>query len=313
MVEIRNEFSWSISRDEVFQTCPRQYYFNYYGYWGGWGKDAPERTRQIYILRNLKNRYMWAGEKIHECIKRTLRNLQRGISILDVDSIVSITLNQMREEFRSSREKRYHAYPKTCALFEHEYNVELDDAEWKRVADDVEQCLKNLYSSDLFGHLKELPQQMWMEIEDFSSFYLEGTKIWAVLDCSYRTEKGATIIDWKTGRGPDREISLQLACYAMYAAERWRLKPESIKLVEYNLLYNQTTEFFMSAREIENAKAYIRGSIADMQSLLVDIENNISKKERFFKKIKDQRIQERCNFKRVCDPRVSTSNRPAKN
>jgi hypothetical protein len=31
MTEIRNEFSWSKSRDEIFQTCPRQYYFNYYG------------------------------------------------------------------------------------------------------------------------------------------------------------------------------------------------------------------------------------------------------------------------------------------
>ena len=116
MKEIRNEFSWSKSRDEVFQTCPRQYWFNYYGYWGGWEKDAPERTRQIYILRNLKNRHMWAGEKVHDCIKHTLRNLQRDISILDVDEIVSITLNQMREEFRSSREKRYRVHPKTCAL-----------------------------------------------------------------------------------------------------------------------------------------------------------------------------------------------------
>jgi len=40
MSEIRNEFSWSKSRDEIFQTCPRQYYFNYYGYWGSWEKGA---------------------------------------------------------------------------------------------------------------------------------------------------------------------------------------------------------------------------------------------------------------------------------
>ena len=32
MTEIRNEFSWSKSRHENFQTCPRQYYLNYYGY-----------------------------------------------------------------------------------------------------------------------------------------------------------------------------------------------------------------------------------------------------------------------------------------
>ena len=32
MTEIRNEFSWSKSRHENFQTCPSQYYLNYYGY-----------------------------------------------------------------------------------------------------------------------------------------------------------------------------------------------------------------------------------------------------------------------------------------
>jgi hypothetical protein len=47
---------------------------------------------------------MWAGAKVHDCIKHTLTNLQRGISVLDVDQIVSITLNKMRDEFRSSRE-----------------------------------------------------------------------------------------------------------------------------------------------------------------------------------------------------------------
>ena len=84
MSDFKNEFTWSISRNRVFQACPRQYYFNYYGYWGGWEMDAPARTRQIYILKNLKNRYMWAGEKVHSCIKHTLINLQRGISVLDV-------------------------------------------------------------------------------------------------------------------------------------------------------------------------------------------------------------------------------------
>jgi len=66
-------------------------------YWGGWLKDAPKRIRQIYLLKNLKNRFMWAGEKVHDCIKHTLKNLRRGISVLSPDNIVSITLDQMRE------------------------------------------------------------------------------------------------------------------------------------------------------------------------------------------------------------------------
>ena len=301
MSAFKNEFSWSISRDRVFQICPRQYYFNYYGYWGGWEMDAPERTRQIYILKNLKNRYMWAGEKVHDCIKHTLTNLRRSISVLDAEQIISITLNQMREEFRSSREKRYLTHPKTCALFEHEYDVDILDADWKKVADNAVQCLRNFYASETFIILKELSPQMWLEVEDFSSFYLDQTKVWAVLDCSFRTEDGGiTIIDWKTGRSMSDDVSMQLSCYAMYAMEKWGVDPEKVKLIEYNLLANQGVEFNVGVSEIENTKAYIAGSIADMQSLLVDADNNVPKEEGSFQKVEDEKVRAGCNFRKVC-------------
>jgi hypothetical protein len=90
---------------------------------------------------------MWAGAKVHDCIKHSLTNLRRGISVLDVDQIIDITLNQMREEFRSSREKRYHIKPKSCVLFEHEYEVPISGDDWKKTADNMEQCLRNFYSS----------------------------------------------------------------------------------------------------------------------------------------------------------------------
>src|SRR4030066_21872 len=98
MTEIRNEFSWSKSRDEVFMTCPRQYYFNYYGYWGGWKTTAPQRTWQIYLLQ-------------------------------------------------------------------HEYEAGIEDSEWKRVAENVTQCLRNFYGSGLFSELRDLPPENWLEIE----------------------------------------------------------------------------------------------------------------------------------------------------
>jgi hypothetical protein len=244
---------------------------------------------------------MWAGERIHECIKHTLKNLQRGISVLPVDDIVAITLDQMRDEFRSSKEKRYLVRPKTCALFEHEYEVDLSDDKWKKVAEDVERCLRNFYGSEIFAMFKELPQENWLEIEDFSFFYLDGIKIWAVIDCSFRSEDEITIIDWKTGRSTTEDVSLQLSCYAMYGKEKWGVKPEKIKLVEYNLLSDQRAEFSVTAGEIADTRSYIGGSIADMKSLLTDVENNIPKKERFFKKVEDDRLQERCNFRKVCD------------
>jgi hypothetical protein len=224
---------------------------------------------------------MWAGAKVHDCIERTLTNLRRGIAVLDVDRIVEITLNKMREEFRSSREKRYLSHPKTCALFEHEYEVPISDADWKKTADNMEQCLRNFYSSETFDMLKDLPQQMWLEVEDFSSFNLDSTKIWAILDCSFRTDDGGgTIIDWKTGRKMSDDVSMQLSCYAMYAMEKWGIGPEKVKLIEYNLLANKDMEFSVSGADIESTKTYISGSIADMQSMLIDVDDNVPKEER---------------------------------
>ena len=94
--------------------------------------------------------------------------------------------------------------------------------------------------------------------------------------------------------------SLQLSCYAMYGMEKWGIKPEKLKLAEYNLLSDQSAEFFVTEREIADIKIYIKVSIADMESLLVDVENNVSKEEKFFLKIEDDRIRERCNFRKVC-------------
>lgn len=58
--------------------------------------------------------------------------------------------------------------------------------------------------------------------------------------------------------------------------------------------------FFVTEGEIDTTKTYIRGSVADMQSLLVDVENNVPKEEEFFKKTEDERIRSRCNFRKVC-------------
>jgi hypothetical protein len=45
----------------------------------------------------------------------------------------------------------------------------------------------------------------------------------------------------------------------------------------------------------------VAGSVADMQSLLIDVGNNVPKKEEAFLKVEDEKIRAGCNFKKVCD------------
>jgi CRISPR/Cas system-associated exonuclease Cas4 (RecB family) len=306
MTELKNEFSWSKTRDEVFKTCPRQYWFAYYGYWNGWLGKVQERTRQIYILKNLKNRQMWAGEKVHECIQRSLNNIRRGIKVLSVDEIVSITLDQMRSEFRSSRAKNYLKNPKSCALFEHEYGIEMTDDQWKEVAGNVETCLRTFYASDIYVGLKSHPRSDWLEVEEFSSFLLDNIKINLAIDCAIKEGDDIIIYDWKTGKSMPEDLSIQLCCYALYTIEKWHISPQSLRIIEYNLSFNKATEFSVTHGEAENIKGYIRGSIKDMQSLLTDVSNNIPFEEEKFTKVEDDRVSLRCNFRGVCKPSLET-------
>jgi CRISPR/Cas system-associated exonuclease Cas4 (RecB family) len=302
MVERKNEFSWSKTRDEVFRTCPRQYWFAYYGYWNGWLEDAPERVRRIYVLKQLKNRHAWAGEKVHECIQRSLNNVRRGIRVLPVEEVISITLDQMRSEFRSSRSRHYVRNPKTCALFEHEYDSDVTDGEWREAAAHVEACLRTFYTSDIYHGLKSLDKTEWLEVEEFSSFLFDSAKVNVVIDCAIKEGEDLVIYDWKTGKTSSENISLQLCCYALYAVEKWDIPLNRLRMIKFNLSANKAAEFSVSPRQVEEIKSYIRGSIKDMQSLLTDPGNNLPKPYEDFTLTGDERISLRCNFRKVCKP-----------
>jgi hypothetical protein len=135
---------------------------------------------------------------------------------------------------------------------------------------------------------------------EFSSFQLDHIKINVVIDCAVKEGKGIIIYDWKTGKALSEDLSIQLCCYAFYAIEKWNLPPESLKVVEYNLHSNKANSFSVTMAEVEGIKGYMKGSIKDMQSLLIDPENNIPLPEDQFSKVEDERVVSRCNFRKVC-------------
>jgi len=106
--ELKNEFSWSSSRDATFRECPRRYYFRYYGSWGGWSVSADPRTRKLYVLKQLRTRQMWAGAAVHERIKASLRDIRRGGEPMPAEDAVEAALSAMRTEYLASNRRDTH-------------------------------------------------------------------------------------------------------------------------------------------------------------------------------------------------------------
>jgi len=299
MGKLKNEFSWSKSRDDIFRECRRKYYYTYYGHWGGWEFDAVDEVRQIYILGKLKNRFMWAGEVVHNSIKNVLEETKSGRVPL-LNRLVDITKEKMRHDFESSKNKRYWLDPKSCALFEHEYGVEVKEESWKDLWKHVESCIHNFYGSDIFDMVKNIDASLWLPIEEFQNFLFEDTKVNVKLDFAYRDGDGVvTIIDWKTGKSELAGSDIQLACYTLFAIEHWNVSEEGVRTIEYNLHHKRGITNRLEAKEIEEIKGYIRKSVREMKALLVDPVHNVASEDNFVRTT-DRETCRSCNFKRVC-------------
>ncbi|MFH1024377.1 MAG: PD-(D/E)XK nuclease family protein [Planctomycetota bacterium] len=295
----KNIFTWSKTRDETFRTCPRRYYYEYYGAWGGWLVTAPAPVRKIYTLKQLKTRALWTGERVHECIERCLRNLRRGIRPMTEAEAVAATLALMREDFSGSRRGGFWKNPKSCGLFEHAYGVKTPDAYWKEAAGHVTACLTVFYRSAIYARIQALPKKQWLELEEFSSFPLDGVKIHVKLDFAGREGDDVVIYDWKTGTSDTRRSGLQLACYGFYAAAKWKAEPKHLRLVEFNLAANREHIHPVSAADLDAVKTYIRGSIRDMKLLLDDPETNTASEEKF-PLVETDAPCGQCNYRMVC-------------
>ncbi len=297
-----NKFNWSVSRDGVFQECPRRYYFQYYGSWGGWEYDAPDRVRNLYVLKQLKGRAMWVGQVVHDCIKRSMENISRGIAVLPTDEILSITRDRMRRDFRSSRAGAYWQNPKhNCGLYEHEYGIDVPDEKWREAADQVDLCLRNFYESDVYEELRKVPPDDFLEIEEFSKFDIDGDQVTIKLDCAVRETDRIVVWDWKTGRSEQLGLSFQMACYAYYASNRYRIPVKHVVTRRFELFHDEVHEESISEGALNELLGYIRGSIKDMKSLLIDPQKNAAREEDFIK-VNRREACYRCNFMKVCEP-----------
>jgi hypothetical protein len=302
---LRNEFSWSRSRDQLFRECPRRYYYNYYASWGGWEADAPETTRRLYVLKQLKSRHMWAGEVVHGVVEQVLRDLGRGITLPRAEEAVASALARMRESFKDSREGRYWRRPKyTLGLFEHEYQLDVTDDDWRQNAEHVATCIRNFFASDVYARLKAMPADDFLEIEKLSTFEISGVKVWVKLDCCLQAGSGVFIIDWKTGRSDRGEHANQLACYALYAARQWGVEPRQIQTLVYNLALAEGRTYQITADTVSQARDEIMESAGAMRGYLVDAGGNEPLPEAEFPLSTDERPCRWCNFRGAC-PRFS--------
>ena len=296
-----NEFSWSHSRHETFQTCLKRYYFAYYGAWGGWDDSAPAQTRNLYVLKRLSTRQQWAGHHAHQAIEFLVRHARRVGAEEQAAQVEPRQIELMRREFRDSRAGTYRQNPaRTTALFEHEYQIDVPAEEWKATVDRVSAAIRRFLASDLWRELLRLPDDAILSVERKSHFLLDGLKVYAVPDLVVRQNGHVRIFDWKTGSTDLAEHRIQLGIYALLATDRWTANPEEIEAVAYNPVVDRRETFAYSADELETLRDFVRDSADEMLFPLEDPERNDPGDGSAFDCAENPEPCATCPFLRVC-------------
>ena len=145
-------------------------------------------------------------------------------------------------------------------------------------------------------------------VDKLDNFQMDGTKVWCAIDFAYTDPAGVLrILDWKTGGENEDALQLQLACYAFFAGDKWRVKPENLRVCGVFLRDNaRESEYPMTPEILVEARERMLQSAAEMRKFLRDPVANEPLPEEEFPLCGRERTCARCNFREVC-PGASTA------
>ena len=299
MRPLENTFSWSLSRSRTFEECPRRYWYHYYGAWGGWEPDAPAEVRELYLLKNLTNLHLIAGDVVHRAIERSLFDIHRGVDPKP-ERVVAWCKSEMQRAWAESRDEAWRDDPKKCTrFFEHQYGPSPSRNFLVKIAKKIGDSVRAFFGSEAFGIIRETDPAEWLPMETLDTFVFEGTTVYAVPDFACRHRGEVLLFDWKTGRADGRNHD-QVVLYTMFAAAKWQVDPDAVRGAPVYLL-DRDGAFEPEAvtpQDRERVADTMRRSIQSMRGRLVDPVTNTARMEDF--ETAPGQACRSCNFRGVC-------------
>lgn len=284
------EFSWSVSRHDTFQRCRRRYFYSYY---------AAPHDPEIYRLKKLSALAMWAGNVVHDAIESFLGTHDAIPAAEAQEALIhEIVHGRMVTDWRDSE-----GGSERFRLFEHEYGVPVEHDDKKRVVGIVKRSMRNLFRSDTLKEAFATGRENWLTVEDLIDYDAGGITARLRMDLAYRNADGRiVIVDWKTGRGEGKFSEVQVAGYALYAAEHgWADSAEEIETELAYLARDRYVRRSVNAAGLKSARAFIARSAARMKELLHDPNRDLARIEDF--PMIDRPYEcKRCCFRRLCFP-----------
>lgn len=311
MADIRNEFAWSWSRDDIFHNCPRKLYWEYYGYWGGWSQDAPPTAALAYRLKKIRSVAMLVGDAIHRAISKHLRfgpSASGAVPLRDIRMDADNTLFYGLQESRDRDWERYGDPKRFTNLFEDYYVAGgVTEADRADAFSQIRDCVEGLAAMPIARRAFAVEKARRRIVDppkmEDKKFDVDGITVFAAPDLVIEDERGGLhIIDWKTG-APQEASPAQLAVYGLYVADKLSVPIERVSAHLIYLSERQVRHIDDLASGVSEVRRRISTFTADVRERLTDVENNVAADIDKFPMTEKLALCRRCKFQQICERR----------
>lgn len=318
-------FSWSITRQRMLDTCPRQYYYRYYLSHNGWLDDIPERARLAYRLSKLTSLDAILGQQMDERAREVEACVRTGQAPPSAADLEEKTRLALRAAWKSSRDSRasFERSPKRTVMLRSFYleGEPPDQQEIDRVNEKIVTCTANLLTVPDWQTISACAQEGCVLIPDFAAFLLDGVIVFAAADLAYVADGVLHVIDWKSGRPGDTDptqVLLSAYCAGLDAPAGTntatvlgtltglnRDLPEGawsrIRPVLHYLFSGDSVEPPVPADLVQFARDTVSPGIKAMRDLLRDPWENAPLPEAEFARRESGLCSRHCNFSLLCE------------
>lgn len=316
MFVIKNnpDFSFSLSKYNLFNTCAKKYFFHYYGSHNGWLVEAPALNKTIYKYKYITNLDTSFGSFVHKEIKKFIINYARN-NFIKFPTFISDIKKELNESYQKGKNiNEWSLRPKYNPLMmEYYYWGGYNSDESKQVIKNIQEKisrLSNFYNSLTIKELTVDIKRIIEIDEDFNSgdcgyFMFNNKKIFSKIDFLYvRNSDGKYIIvDWKTSNFKNNNPDfLQLKFYAYYVHNKYNIPYEKIE-ARYENLYSgnclKITDFENNDKIIETI---ITNSIKELSEYVKnkDLTINEALPIENFLPINNDKICHFCPYQQIC-------------
>ena len=183
------------------------------------------------------------------------------------------------------------------------YDGKLEQAMVADYKERLQTIFENFLQSETFQQITSSEASLRIgEPEQFRSMQIEETQVFVVMDFHYFDEIADKwiIIDWKTG-GESDDDRQQLALYAYYVQEKYRVPLENIEVYNEYLKTGQRKKYVLTHFDTENIMHTFQRSVLEMKKYQKRIFSRMSQLDfEDFEQTSEEWQCLRCNYKELC-------------